>query len=291
MARLAAHSRELYNSGRFPPTDRAEAAIEDFVSRIVRADGPDARSHEPADPIGWRVPEATLRPKATKEASIALRELAVEAWRAGFARRALLTICRLVTVFTVVAARGDAVRAEELAEDFRLAVIRTAQWSDDTIAERWRSRQLVLALAPEFSTLGRAVAQLHDDATWETVFGVLDTIGWSPRGSASEAAAEVYLHFFAGLAAAPYEPYFGRPWEVVSWGWHPTSPTAELPDHLRRQLFCELEMSGTLEEPRLAILAILAAVARRGPCRSAGAGRGSPEGTQRRDLGPWPEEF
>ena len=258
VARLAAPSRALYASGRFPPTDRAEAAIEDFVSRLVRADGPDAQSHEPADPIGWRVPEATLRPEAAKEATTALRELAIEAWRAGFARRALLTIRRLVAVFAVAAARGDAVRAEELAEDLRLAVIRTAQWSDDTIAERWRSRQLVLALAAELSTLGRMVAQLHDDATWETVFGVLDTIGWSPRGSASEAAAEVYLHFFAGSAAVPDEPYFGRPWAVASWGWHPTTPAMEIPDHLRRQLFRELKMSGTLEEPRLAILAILA---------------------------------
>lgn len=258
MTRLAAPSRALYEAGQFPPTDRAEAAIEDFVTRLARADGPDAQSHEPADPIGWRVPEATLRPKAAKEATTALRELAIEAWRAGFARRALLTIRRLVAVFTVVVARGDAVRAEELAEDLRLAVICTAQWSDDTIAQRWRSRQLVLALASELSTLGRAVACLQDNATWETVFGVLDTIGWSPLGSASEAAAEVYLHFFAGLAADTDEPYFGRPWEVVSWGWHPTSPAAELPGRLRRQLFRELKMSGTLEEPRLAILAILA---------------------------------
>lgn len=258
MARLAAPSRALYEKARFPPTDRAEAAIEEFVIRLARADGPDARDRGPADPIGWRVPETTLRPKAAEGATTALRDLATEAWRAGFDRRALRTIRRLVAIFTVVAATGDAVRADELAEDLQLAVVRTARSSNDTMAERWRSRQLVLALAPELSTLGRAVVQLDDDAAWEKVFEVLTTIGWSPRGSESEAAAEVYLHFLAGSTADTDEPYFGRPWEVVSWGWHPTSQAAELPGNLRQQLFHELKMSATLEEPRLAILAILA---------------------------------
>ena len=258
MARLAAPSRALYGSGRYPPTDRAEAAIEGFATRVARAEGSDARSHEPADPIGWRVSEATLRPNAVKGATAALRALAVEAWRAGFDRRSLLTLRRLVAVFAVAAARGDAVQTGQLAEELEVAVAHTARASDGTIAERWRSRQLVLAIAPELSTLGHAVAQLHDDALWETIFEVLDTIGWSPSDGGSEAAAEVYLHFLAGMATDTDGPYFGRPWEVVSWGLHPMSPAEELPDHLRQQLFRELKMSGTSEEPRLAILAIIA---------------------------------
>ncbi len=258
MARLAAPSRVLYESGRFPPTDRAEAAIEEFVTRLALADGPGARDRGPADPIGWRMSETTLRPKAVEGAITALRDLAIEAWRAGFDRRALRTIRRLVAISTVVAARGDAVRADALAGDLQLAVVRTARSSDDTMAERWRSRQLVLALAPELSTLGQAVVQLDDDATWETVFGVLATIGCSPLGGESETAAEVYLHFLAGSTADADEPSFGRPWEVVSWGWHPTSPAAEPPDRLRGQLFRELQLPGALEEPRLALLVMLA---------------------------------
>jgi hypothetical protein len=258
MSRLAAPGLSLYQSGRYPPTDKAEAVIEDLVTRLVRTQQPGSSDDSPADPIGWRVPETTLRPTAANEATTAMRELAIEAWRAGFARRALLTVRRLIAVFTAVAGRGDARRAEDLAENLRLAVIRTAQWRDDTIAERQRSRALVLALAPELSTLGRAVARIQDDTTWETVFGVLDTIGWSPHGSPAEAAAEVYLHFLAGFGTPPDEPYFGRPWDLVSWGNHPTSLATQLPDQARRRLRQELEMSGTLAEPRLALLTVLA---------------------------------
>ena len=258
ITRLAGPALALYQSGCYSPTDRVEAAIEDLVSRLVRTERTDAGRQPPSDPIGWRVPEDTIRPKAAEAATEIVRELAIEAWRAGFDRRALLTIRRLIALFTTVAARGDATRAEEIAQNLRMAVIRTAQWSGDTIAERWRSRQLVLALAPEISVLGRAVAELKDDATWATVFAVLDTIGWSPLGSASEGAAEVYLHFLAGLGAPPDEPYFGRPWEVVSWGWHPCSSASQLPEQVMDQLFEELHLSGTLEQPRLALLSILA---------------------------------
>jgi hypothetical protein len=258
IARIAAPELSLYQSGRYPPTDRAEAAIEDQVLRLVRMQQSEPMSDLPPDPIGWRTPETTLRPTAASEATAALRELAIEAWRAGFTRRTLLNVRRLIAVFTVVVSQGDTNRLEDVAENLRRVVIRTAQWGDGTIAERQESRVLVLALAPELSTLGREVAQLNNVATWESIFGVLDTIGWSPRGSAAEAVAEIYLHVLAGLGAPSDEPYFGRPWDLVSWGCHPLSPAEQLPDHVRLQLRRELKMSGTLEEPRLAVLSILA---------------------------------
>jgi hypothetical protein len=258
IARIAAPELSLYQSGRYPPTDRAEVAVEGQALRLVRTQQSEPKSDLPPDPIGWRAPETTLRPTAANEATAALRELAIEAWRAGFDRRTLLNVRRLITVFTVVASQGDARRLEDVAENLRRAVIRTAQWGDGTIAERQQSRLLVLALAPELSTLGREVARLNDDAVWESIFGVLDTIGWSPRGSAAETVAEIYLHVLAGLGTPPDEPYFGRPWDLVSWGCHPSSPADQLPDHVRLQLRRELKMSGTLEEPRLALLAILA---------------------------------
>jgi hypothetical protein len=258
IARMAAPELSLYRSGRYPPTDRAEAAIEDQVLRLVRTQQSEPMSDLPPDPIGWRTPETTLRPTPASETTAALRELAIEAWRAGFARRALLNVRRLIAVFTIVALQGDTRQLEDVADNIRRAVIRTAQWGDGTIAGRQQSRLLVLALAPELSTLGREVARLDDDAVWESSFGVLDTIGWSPLGSAAEAVAEIYLHVLAGLGTPPDEPHFGRPWDLVSWGCHPLSPADQLPDHFRLQLRRELKMSGTLEEPRLALLSILA---------------------------------
>lgn len=256
IVRLAGPALALYQSGCYPPTDRAEEAIEDLVNRLLLTDQVRGEHQPPPDPVGWRVAEETLRPKAAEQATETLRKLAIEAWRAGFDRRALLTIRRLIALFTTVVAGRDPTHAEEVAHNLRLAV--TAQSSDRTMAERWRSRQLVLALAPEVYALGTAVTELKDDAAWENIFGVLDTIGWSPYGSAAEAAGEVYLHFLAGLGASADAPYFGRPWEVVTWEWHPLSPASQLPEQVRDQLFKEVRMSGTLEEPRLALLAILA---------------------------------
>lgn len=258
VARLSEPALSLYKSGRFPPTDRVELAIEELGGRVLQAQGADAEGYEPADPIGWRAPERAIRATPAEEATTALRELAIEAWRAGFDRRALRTIRRLIAVFAVATARGAGVPAEQLADDVQQAVVRVTDGSDHTVAERWRSRQLALALAPELSTLGRAVAHLHDGATWDTISGVLDTIGWSSRGSGSEVAAEVYLHLLASVDAAPDGLSFGRPWEVVSWACRPTSQPVPLPDHLRHQLFRQLRLSRTSEGPRLAILAILA---------------------------------
>jgi hypothetical protein len=258
MARLGSPALSLYRSGKYPPTDQTESAIESQVLRLARTQRSEAVNALPPDPIGWRVSETRLRPTAIKEATGVMRDLAIEAWRAGFARRTLLTIRRMIAVFTTVASLGDIGSLEDVAEELHLAVIRTAQWNDRTIAARQQARLLVLGLAPEFSTLGREAIRVQTDEVWEAIVGVLDTIGWSPRGSAAESAAEIYLHFLAGIGTSIDTPYFGRPWDLVSWGGHPTSLPEQLPDQVRLQLDHELQMSATLEEPRLAILTILA---------------------------------
>ena len=181
IARIAAPELSLYQSGRYPPADKAEAAIEDQVLRLVRAQQLERTADLPPDPIGWRAPETMVRPTAANEATAVLRELAIEAWRMGFVRRALLNIRRLIGLFTVVTVQGNAKRLEDVAENLRRAVIRTAQWGDDTMAERQQSRLLVLALAPELSILGGEIARLDDDAAWKSIVEVLDTIGWAPR--------------------------------------------------------------------------------------------------------------
>ncbi|MFI5036673.1 MAG: hypothetical protein ACHQFZ_10770 [Acidimicrobiales bacterium] len=278
MRRLAAPSISLYDSGRFPPTDRPERAIEELVGRALRRRDPRARADERADSIGWRTAEAALQRSAVWEGADALRELAVGAWNAGYARRALLTVRRLVALFVTAVEQGDAQWTDDLADAVRLSVVRTSQSADGTIAERARSRQLVLALAPDFAALGRAIGELEgDDRPWEAVAGVLDTVGWSPRGSASEAAAEVSLHYLAGFGTRPDDPEFDRPWNAVASTTKPSSRPAPLSPGARHYLLHELRMSGTSEQPRLAVLVVLAlwrdAIADGSPARAEEVGR------------------
>lgn len=278
LRRLAAPSKSLYESGRFPPTDRPERAIEQLLGRAIRRQDPSANDDEPAEAIGWRTTEAALQRTAVALGAEALRELATGAWQAGFARRALLTVRRLLALFVTAIEQGDARLIDDAAEAARLSVVRTSQWADGTIAERARSRQFVLALASDCAALGRAVGESEgDDRLWEALTGVLDTLGWSPRGSASEAAAEVCLYFLAGFGTAPDDPEFDRPFNAVVSTTKPSSKSAPLAPHVRRYLLHELRMSGTSEQPRLAVLVVLAlwrdAIADGSPARAEELGR------------------
>lgn len=275
LQRLAAPSKSLYESGRFPPTDRPERAIEQLLGRAIRRQDPSANNDEPAEAIGWRT---TLQRTAVALGAEALRELATGAWQAGFARRALLTVRRLFALFVTAVEQGDARLIDDVADAARLSVVRTSQWADGTIAERVRSRQFVLALASDCAALGRAVGKSEgDDQIWEAVTGVLDTLAWSPRGSASEAAAEVYLYFLAGFSTAPDDPEFEQSFNAVVSTTKPISKGAPLAPRVRRHLLRELRMSGTLEQPRLAVLAIVAlwrdAIADGSPARAEELGR------------------
>ena len=259
LQRLAAPSKSLYESGCFPPTDRPERAIEQLLGRAIERQDPAAKDDEPAEAIGWRTAETALQRSAVAQGAEALRELAVGAWHAGFARRALLSARRLIALFVTAVEQGDARVIDDVADAVRSSVVRTSQSTDGTIAERARSRQLVLALASDCAALGRAVGELEDDRLWEAVTGVLDTLGWSPgHGASAETAAEVCLYFLAGFDTRPDDPEFDRPFNAVASTTKPAAKPAPLSPRVRRYLHHELRMSGTLEQPRLAVLVVLA---------------------------------
>lgn len=153
--RLFSIGLSLYEAKRYPPTDRIERAIETIGVRVVHGRRPAIQDYELSNVTGWRMRETSLENTTAHSATKALRELAIESWHAGFARRSLLTIRRLVSIIALVVQNGDVKLLEELDEDLQLAVTRTARIDDD-IAERERSRQLVLSLAPELMALGRA---------------------------------------------------------------------------------------------------------------------------------------
>jgi hypothetical protein len=254
LGRLAIPSKSLYESGCFPPTDRPERAIEELLGRAIRRHDPGAKDDEPAEAMGWRTVETALQRSAVSRGAEALRELATGAWHAGFSRRALLTIRRLIALFVTAVEQGDARLIDDVSDAARLSVVRTSQWADGTIAELEAG-----------------------DRLWEAVTGVLDTLGWSPRGSAAEAAAEVCLYFLAGFGTHPDDPEFDRPFSAVVSTTKPSSKPAPLSSRVRRYLLHELRMSGTLEQPRLAVLVVLAlwrdAIADGSPARAEELGR------------------
>jgi hypothetical protein len=255
--RLASIGLSLYASERYPPTDRVERAIEALGMRIIRGLQPELRTVELPDVTGWRAGEMGLEQTTARSVTEALRELAIEAWRAGFGRRALLTIRRLVAIFVLVVKEGNAKLVEDLAGDLHLSLIRTAKWTDGSLAERERSRQLVLSLAPDFAALGQAMQLQSDDELWGQAFRVLDTAGWSPAGSEIESAADAYLYFLSGIDAGE-RAFAGGPADVVSWDRRPECQPRKLPPKVREQLLHQLKGEATARSPSLALVAVLA---------------------------------
>jgi hypothetical protein len=255
--RLSSISLSLYKAGLYAPNDRVERAIETLGARVIRGRRSELDADELSNVTGWRVGETALEHTTAHSATEALRELAIEAWRAGFGRRSLLTIRRLLSIIIVVVQKGDTRLMEDLDEDLHLSVIRTAKWTDDSLAERERSRQLVLSLAPEFMALGQA-GQAHTDTDlWRQVFSALDTIAWSPADSEIEAATDIYLYFLSGID--PVDTIgAGRPWDVVSWERRPTSQPRELLPNIREHLLHGLDLETNSDQPGIALLDVLA---------------------------------
>jgi hypothetical protein len=257
VARLASIGLNLYASERYPPSDRVERAIEAVGLRVVGARQPELRSAELSDVTGWRGGETGLEQTTARSVTEALRELAIGAWRAGFGRRALLTIRRLVSIFVLVVKQGNAKLVEDLSRDLHLSVIRTAKRTDGSLADRERSRQLVLNLAPDFAALGQAM-QLHtDDELWRQAFQALDTAGWSAAGSEIESAADTYLYFLSGVDAEE-AVFAGGPSDVVSWDRRPKCKPRQLLPKVREHLLQELEFEATAGSPSLALVAVVA---------------------------------
>lgn len=126
--------------------------------RIVGGRQSELQASDLPDVTGWRVGETgSSRQRRSRSVTEALRDLAIEAWRAGFGRRTLLTIRRLTSIFVLAVKEGNAKLVEDLSRDLHLIFIRTAKLTDGSLAERERSRQLVLGLAPDFAALGRAM--------------------------------------------------------------------------------------------------------------------------------------
>lgn len=255
--RLTSIGLSLYRSGRYTPTDRIERAIEALGVRLARGRQPELRADELSDVTGWRLGELGLERTTAQAVAEALRQLAVEAWHAGFGRRALLTIRRLMSIFELAVKDGDAKLVEDLAGDLQRALIRTAKSTDRSLAERERSCQLILSLAPDFAALAQAMQLQTHDELWRQAFEALDVAGWSAAGSEIEAAAESYLYFLSGIDTEG-SIYVGGPTDVVAWDRRPKCQPRELLPKVREQLFHELEFEATASSPYLALLALFA---------------------------------
>jgi hypothetical protein len=255
--RLSSIGTSLYKSGRYPPTDQVERAIEALGVRIVSGRQPELQAYELSDVTSWRLGELGLERTTAQAVTEALRQLAVEAWHAGFGRRALLTIRRLAAIFELAVRGGDTKLVDDIAGDLQRVLIHTAKWTDGSLAERERSRQLILSLAPDFAAFGQRMQLQTDDELWRQAFDALDGAGWSAAGSEIEAAAETYLYFLSGIEAEG-AVYAGGPTDVVSWDRRPKCQPCRLLPKVREQLFHELKYEATASRPNLALMAIMA---------------------------------
>ncbi len=250
--RLASVGLPLYESVRYPPTDRIERAIEALAAHVVRGRHGQPSPDELPDATGWRHGDSALGHTTVCCATEALRELAVGAWRVGFGWRALLTIRRLNAIFVLTVRAGNTKAAEDIARDVGKAVRDAAQWSGDTLAAKERGRQLILSLAPELKTLAQAGQPHTDDGLWACVFKLLDAIRYAPKGNVIEASTEVYLYFLSGVSSVP-EPDDGRFQEP-----RPLRSPRELTNQVRKHLLYQLCWATINDEPGMGLTCVLA---------------------------------
>jgi hypothetical protein len=248
--RFASIGETLYKTTSLPPADRIERTIETLAAHCLSAGDRHTDMADLPDATDWRLPETVLSRTSVRAATEALAALATDSWIAGFDRRTIRTLRRLAFLLARTVRDGHARIAEEVSDDFTKAVLNTAKWSGETLAERARARQLVLALAPELQSLAR-MAQVSNEADlWERVFDTADTVAWAPDGNTAETSATAYLQLLSGTADEPDRRGFP--------GLRPERAASKLNDAVRGRLLHQIAWTLPSAEPGLAIVCILA---------------------------------
>ncbi len=262
--RITSIGISLYESGRYPPTDRIEKAVEALGAKAAKGLSI-SKNEELPNITGWRTHESVLDTRNESYATNALKRLAIKTWQAGFAHRALNTdralhtVRRLQSIYSIVARGEDPKTVDDVSDQLGSTFTRTAGWSpNNSLAETERGRQFVLNFAPDLTGLGYAVRSIENQMIWQKVLDTLDWIGCSVAGAGLDVATECYKYFLSGTDSnGPLEPYYNS-WDVVSWNRQPICQPVALPSAVQERLFLELCDHTSSDQPELALLSMIA---------------------------------
>ncbi|MDI5936761.1 MULTISPECIES: hypothetical protein [unclassified Micromonospora] len=151
--RLGRLGRCLFTGQRYSRCDAIETHLETVAARLIRVD---TAPYMPLDRTGWRIAHLARRPSPASVIATTLRDLAIEAFEAGYDRRALLTGRRLLSLATAAAVAGDDVATHLYTEAIYILINRTA-YHNRSAAVVERGALIIAGLIRESDDLRRAL--------------------------------------------------------------------------------------------------------------------------------------
>ncbi|MFG3602521.1 hypothetical protein [Micromonospora chersina] len=231
--RLGRLGRRLFTGHRYSRSDAIETHLETVAAKLISTG---TTPQTPTDRTGWRIAHLARRPNPASTIAATLRDLATEAFEAGYDRRALLTGRRLLALATAAATAGDHVATLAYTEAIYSFIIRTTSHSRSAaVAER--GALIIAGLIRESDDLrGALPAEVGDP---DGAASLLRALPWQADGFEFVLAAEAWQS------------------ELRAAGWLPEARTRQpdritagrLPTHLRDKAFAELDSHLAVFDP------------------------------------------
>ena len=184
--RLGRLGRRLYTDYQYSRSDAVETHLETAAAKLISTG---TAPQTPTDRTGWRIAHLARRPSPASTIAATLRDLAVEAFKAGYDRRALLTGRRLLALATAAATAGDHVATLAYTEAIYTFINRTTRHSRSAaVAER--GALIIAGLIRESDDLRRALPEQEGDP--DGAASLLRTLPWQADGFEFILAAEAW---------------------------------------------------------------------------------------------------
>lgn len=184
--RLGQLGRRLYTGHRYSRCDAIETHLETVAAKLV---GTDAAPSTPLDRTSWRIAHLSRRPSPASMIAVTLRDLAIDAFDAGYDRRALLTGRRLLSLATASAIAGDDVATRSYTDAVYMFINRTTRHGHSTAVVE-RGAVIVAGLIRESDDLRRALPA--DEADPDGPSSMLSALPWQAGGFESVLAAAAW---------------------------------------------------------------------------------------------------
>jgi hypothetical protein len=279
--RIGRLSQWLYRQHRYSTADTAEQALE-TVGMILLA-FPVPVISTPPDRTRWRDAHDASSDDPLAAVGETLAELMVDAFEAGFDRRALLTGRRLLALITSAARSEQAGAAATLERSLHHALLRITRRGRETrLADQLREEALCLGLIAELDSLLAACA--GDSKLKGVIDGIVNTLVWQTNSLPVPLAVAVWRSQLVGAGWV----------EQTATGAYPVRKTSPepLPNELVRWAANQLD-SGVLfprRDPRLTA-ALISSLWANAVAVSRSGDSDIPDGGLRRLFAKWRDEF
>ncbi|MEU4215896.1 hypothetical protein [Actinoplanes sp. NPDC026623] len=184
--RLGLLGHRLYTGHRYSRCDAIETHLETIAAKLI---GTDAAPSTPPDRTRWRIAHLSRRPSPAPMIAATLRDLAIDAFDAGYDRRALLTGRRLLSLATASAIAGDDVATRSYTDAVYMVINRTTRHGRSAAVVE-RGALIIAGLIRESDDLRRALPA--DEVDLDGPVSLLSVLPWQAGGFESVLATAAW---------------------------------------------------------------------------------------------------